>query len=130
MSAQLLVISALLLLVWATSRWLRNRQRRKSAPQPPELHGNQPTVVAVTSKHCGVCPAQKHILEQLRRRHPHEGLCVTILDIETEPERVRTLNVMTLPSTFLMTADGSVRHVNNGLASLKTLEQQVQDILA
>jgi len=130
MSARLLVISALLILAWATSVWLRDRQRRKSARQLPELHGNQPTVVVVTSRHCGACPAQKHILEQLRRRHPPEELRMTMLDIETELERVRTLNVMTLPSTFLVAADGSVRHVNNGLATLKTLERQVQDLLA
>lgn len=129
MMERLLGILGLLLALWLAAAWLRIRQRTKFGRQAPPMHDCIPLLLMVVSRHCAVCPTQKRIVAELCTRYPAAWLQVTILDAETDAERVQALHIMTVPTTLLFAADGTVAHVNNGLVRLEALMRQIDGVL-
>lgn len=122
---RLLGILGLLLTLWLAAAWLRSRQRAILGRQAPPMHDGIPLLLTVVSRHCAVCPAQKRIIAELGTRYSAASLQVTILDAEADHERIKALHIMTVPTTLLFAADGTVAHVNNGLAGLEALMRQI-----
>ncbi|MCD6707388.1 MAG: thioredoxin family protein [Thiobacillus sp.] len=128
MIERLLGILGLLLTLWFVATWFRIRQRAIMDRQAPPMHDGIPLLLTVVSRHCAVCPAQKRIVAELGARYSATRLKVILLDAEAEPERVRALSVMTVPTTLLFTAGGTVAHVNNGLVGLEALMRQIDGL--
>lgn len=128
MMERLLGVLGLLLMLWLAAAWLRIRQRALLGRQALSMHDGIPLLLAVVSRHCAVCPAQKRIVAELGTFYPAASLRVTILDAEDEPERIQALHIMTVPTTLLFKADGTVAHVNNGLVGLETLMRQIDGL--
>lgn len=129
MMERLLGVLGLLLMLWLATIWLRIRQRAIFGRQAPPMHDGIPMLLTVVSRHCAVCPAQKRIVAELGTRYPATSLQVTILDAEAEPDRIQALHIMTVPTTLLFEADGTVAHVNNGLVGLEALMRQIDGLL-
>jgi len=130
MMERLLGILGLLLALWLAATWLRIRQRAILGRQMPPMHDGIPLLLTVVSRHCAVCPTQKRIAAELCARYPATMLKVTLLDAETEPENVQALRIMTVPTTLLFEADGTVAHINNGLVGREALIRQIDSLLA
>lgn len=130
MMARLLGILGLLLVLWLAATWIRIRQRAFLGRQAPPMHDGIPLLLAVVSRHCAVCPAQKRIVAELRTHYPATTLKVALLDAEAEPERVRALHIMSIPATLLFEADGAVARINNGLVGREALMRQIDGVLA
>jgi hypothetical protein len=127
---RLLGVLGILLALWIIAISLRIYQRDAAqVRQTPSTHDGIPLLLTVVSKHCAVCPAQKRIVAELGTRYPAASLQVTILDAEAEAERIQALHIMTVPTTLLFAADGTVAHVNNGLVGLEALMRQIDGLL-
>lgn len=130
MMARLLGILGLLLALWLAATWVRMRQRALLGRQAPPTHDGIPLLLAVVSRHCAVCPAQKRIVSELRTCYPATTLKVALLDAEAEPERARALRIMSVPTTLLFEADGTLARINNGLVGREALMRQIDGLLA
>ena len=124
---RLLQILGFLLVVASAVAWLRHRQGRAVARHANELTGSVPTLIAVVSAKCAVCPAQKRVLERLGVCYPASTLRIETIELEREPQRVRELRVMTVPATLLLAADGTLCQINHGLTSLEKLKSQIRE---
>lgn len=124
---RLLHVLLLLLVSGGALFWLRLRQRGALARRGRELAAAMPTLIAVVSRNCAVCPAQKRILEQLGACYPASTLRIETIDLEVDPQRVRELQVMTVPTTLLIAANGTICHINNGLAGFEKIKFQIKE---
>jgi thioredoxin-like negative regulator of GroEL len=124
MAGRILTVAAVAI-AWALAYWWwRLRRRKRLASYSAQLAGDVPLLLAVVSKHCRLCPAQKQILRQLAEQRAG-SIRIEILDAEENVERVRTLGIMTVPATLLFAADGTLARSNSGLVSFSALEAQV-----
>ena len=130
MMERALGILGLLLALRLAATWLHIRQRAILGRQAPPMHDGIPLLLTVVSRHCAVCPTQKRIAAELGTRYPATTLKVRLLDAEAEPERVQALRIMTVPTTLLFEADGTVAHINNGLVGREALMRQIDGVLA
>lgn len=89
----------------------------------------QVSLIVVVSSHCAICPAQKKIVAQACEQYPPSLLRAVTIDAETQPEQARKLAVMTVPSTLLQAADGSIVQVNNGFIALAPLTKQIKMLI-
>lgn len=124
---RLLKIMAFLLVGGAAVIGLRLRQSSALARQANELTGATPSLIAVVSTNCAVCPAQKRVLEQLGTCYLASKLRIETINLESDPQRVHKLRVMTVPTTLLIAVDGTICHINNGLASLEKIKSQIRE---
>ncbi len=103
---------------------LRRRRVLGQAPEPGLAQG-QPTLVFFTGEHCSICKhRQKPAIERLRTELDG-ALRVVEVDAMDEPGLVRRFNVLSLPTTVLLAADGRVGAVNYGFAPGEQLRAQV-----
>lgn len=130
MMERLLGILGLLLALGLAATWIRIRQRAILGRQALPIHDGLPLLLAVVSRHCAVCPAQKRVVADLRTRYLATTLRMELLDAEAEPERVRSLRIMSVPTTLLFEADGTVARINNGFVGREALMRQIDGVLA
>lgn len=83
-----------------------------------------PTILYFTTEDCAQCRAyQQPALEALQKIVGN--LMVRKLDAVREKAMASRFNVMTVPSTVVVSADGTVQAVNYGLATTETLRRQL-----
>jgi thioredoxin-like negative regulator of GroEL len=124
-----------LLLVGLALLWLAvvagaryRRWRRVDRMRNPELSQGKTTVLFFTGEHCSVCHhRQKPALEILQSSH-NGDLRVLELDAVQESSLARRFGVLTLPSTVVLAADGTVGAVNYGFAPSDQLNAQVASV--
>ena len=78
------------------------------------------------SETCGACRAQGHYLAQLDDLH---RALIESIDVEQKPELAQQYNIFTLPTTILIDSQGSVRHINPGLANPFKLTRQLEELV-
>lgn len=122
----LLVLIAFVLLALAR-RSARIYGLRKARAIAPRATHDDVTLVLFVSAHCRVCPAQKSVVAEVQGMFPN--LRVTTIDAELDPDRARELAIMTVPSTVVRAADGTVAHVNGGFVALEALARQVEELM-
>lgn len=115
---------ALITLLGGCYYLLRLMQLRRAQRPTQGTPKGQPALMVVTSDHCAVCPAQKNVIALLSERYP--ALRVVSIDAESDLAHLRSLSVMTVPTTLLFAADGSVAQINNGFIALDPLAKQVE----
>lgn len=84
-------------------------------------------ILAFSSEDCHQChqlqtPALKRVQEALGDR-----VGVEEIDAPSSPELTRRFHILTVPSTVILDADGSVLAVNYGFANAQKLIAQVQE---
>lgn len=108
----------LLLCVKLLRRWQLARARSADKATPRRIRG--PAVVYFWSADCQLCrTTQKPILERL------DGVALHSHQVEAFPDLAKAWGVTTLPTTFVVHAEGDIRHVNNGLVNEATLRRQL-----
>ena len=89
---------------------------------------NKPTIVYFTTPDCAPCKTvQRPALEKLISLLG-EKLYVIEIDATQQPEVAKTWGVMSVPTTFLLNSRGEARYVNNGVARVEKLMEQIQTL--
>ncbi len=87
---------------------------------------NTPTIVYFWSDGCPVCKrAQRPILEEILTEYGKEHLALTAYNIDEAPNVAREWGVMTLPTTIVLDATGTIKHINNGFIVSENLRRQL-----
>lgn len=119
-SLALMAAAALLVLAlgWHSRRAAARSARANARGQARLLYFRGPG--------CPACAAQSRILAQLE---PRFQALLTTIDVEQEPALARAYNVLSLPTTIVIGADGAVRRINYGLAPLSKLAEQLRGVI-
>ena len=125
-----------LLVVWFGRRFVEQRRQRVLVATPTMQHDvdttpNSPiSILAFSSDDCRQChqlqtPALKRVVEV-------RGELVSIVEVDapTSPELTERYQVLTVPTTIVLDANGRAYAVNYGFANTKRLLEQVDNVLA
>ncbi len=124
----LLLVALGLLWVAVVAGARYRRWRRVDRMRTPELSQGKTTVLFFTGEHCSVCHhRQKPALAVVSSSH-NGDLRVVELDAAKEPALVRRFGVLSLPSTVVLAADGTVGAVNYGFAPSDQINAQVASV--
>ncbi|MCC7118306.1 MAG: thioredoxin family protein [Anaerolineales bacterium] len=108
-------------------RGLLSRAKRQTSALFETLP-NKPTIVYFTTPDCAPCKTvQRPALNQLSALLG-EKLHVVEIDATERPDLAKTWGVMSVPTTFLLDAQGAARYVNNGVTRVEKLMKQVQTL--
>ena len=89
---------------------------------------NKPTIVYFTTPDCAPCKTvQRPALDKLSNLFG-EKLHVVEIDATERPDLAKTWGVMSVPTTFLLNSRGEARYVNNGVARVEKLMEQLQTL--
>ena len=89
---------------------------------------NKPVIVYFTTPDCVPCKTvQRPALDKLSTFFG-ENLQVVEIDATQRPDLAKTWGVMSVPTTFLLNSRGEARYVNNGVARLEKLMEQIQTL--
>jgi len=127
MMARLAWALSIFFFVGIAHRVLRLYQRRRLQAGTSLSNSGGVTLLVVVSSRCAICPAQKNVVAQLSQSYP--SLQVVTIDVERQTEQARKLSVMTVPTTLLQAADGTLVHINNGFVALEPLARQVEGLM-
>lgn len=112
--------------------WIVNRRSLTLASRNvrslPAPLWNKPAIVYFTTPDCVPCktiqrPALQKLTDLLGGR-----LQVIEIDASERPDLAKTWGVMTVPTTFLLDETGAAKYVNNGVARLEKLIEQVKTL--
>ncbi len=112
--------------------WLLNRHLLSRAKDGLDslFHAlpNKPTIVYFTTADCAPCKTiQRPALEKVTGLFG-EKLQVVEVDAVQRPDLAKTWGVMSVPTTFLLNSRGEARYVNNGVARVEKLMEQIQTL--
>ncbi|HEU0291287.1 MAG TPA: thioredoxin family protein [Anaerolineales bacterium] len=86
---------------------------------------NKPVIVYFTTPDCAPCKTiQRPALNKLSNLMG-DKLEVVEIDATQRPDLARQWGVMSVPTTFLLDAHGEARYVNNGVARVEKLMEQL-----
>lgn len=89
---------------------------------------NKPVIVYFTTPDCVPCKTvQRPALDKIKTLLG-EKLQVIEIDAFERPDLAQRWGVMSVPTTFLLDARGEARYVNNGVARVEKLMEQVQTL--
>jgi thioredoxin 1 len=112
---------------WLISQWMLTRARNNVFTLFAKLP-NKPVIVYFTTPDCVPCKTvQRPALNEVSALLG-EKLQVVEIDATERPDLARTWGVMSVPTTFLLDARGQARHVNNGVARVEKLLEQLQTL--
>ena len=112
---------------WFVNQRLLARARKNFSTLFKKLP-NKPVIVYFTTPDCVPCKTvQRPALDQVRSLLG-EKLQVIEIDASERPDLAQRWGVMSVPTTFLLDARGEARYVNNGVARVEKLMEQVQTL--
>ena len=89
---------------------------------------NKPVIVYFTTPDCAPCKTiQRPALNKLSSLMG-DKLEVIEIDAIQRPDLAKRWGVMSVPTTFLLNARGEARYVNNGVARVEKLMEQLQTL--
>ena len=89
---------------------------------------NKPIIVYFTTPDCAPCKTiQRPALNKLSGLMG-DKLEVVEIDATQRPDLARQWGVMSVPTTFLLDVHGEARYVNNGVARVEKLMEQLQTL--
>ncbi|MCC7358851.1 MAG: thioredoxin family protein [Anaerolineales bacterium] len=122
-----------LLVFWA---WNRVQLRRLSQARGSVLRGLEaarpgvPAVLYFTTPDCLVCKtAQKPALQRLQT-DLQAGVQIVEIDATVDTAAANYWGVLSVPTTFVIDAQGKPRAINHGLTSKEKLQRQLEATLA
>jgi thiol-disulfide isomerase/thioredoxin len=126
----LLLLTASLILtgvgLWRiANRWiLRRAARTPRAATSPGV----PAILYFTTPTCAPCQTfQRPALQRLQQLL---GDCLKVIEIDasTQPELAARWGVLSVPTTFILDAQGAPQHVNHGPTGVEKLLKQIQTL--
>lgn len=89
---------------------------------------NKPVIVYFTTPDCVPCKTiQRPVLNKLSGLMG-DKLEVIEIDATQRPDLAKQWGVLSVPTTFLLDASGEARYVNNGVARVEKLMEQLQTL--
>jgi len=117
-----LAVAGVVVLAVACVEVLRSRRARRRAVGATTVATGEPYILYFTGEGCTVCKThQEPALSRLG------AVRVERVDAIAERELADRFHVYTLPTTVVMSAEGSALHVNYGYATANKLERQLTD---
>ena len=112
---------------WLMNQFLLSRAKNNVSSLLHPLP-NKPVIVYFTTPDCAPCKTvQRPALEKLTSLLG-EKLHVVEIDATERPDLAKTWGVMSVPTTFLLNSRGEARYVNNGVARVEKLMEQIQTL--
>jgi thiol-disulfide isomerase/thioredoxin len=109
------------------NRWLlaRNRGRRLGLERArPGL----PAVLYFTTPTCAPCKTVQRPAIQRLQAELSDSLQVIEIDAAARPEIAQEWGVLSVPTTFILDAQGQPRYVNHGVTNAEKLARQIREI--
>ena len=126
--ALLILLSGVLLYRGVNSLTLKRARVR--VPGLERLRPGVPVLLYFTTPTCAPCKTvQRPAIERLQERIG-EGLEVVEVDASSQPELASQWGVLSVPTTFIIDAQGNPRYVNHGVAPLDKLQRQFAEIIS
>ena len=118
-------------LFWGWNRWQLRRLNRQAGQRLPGLESLRPGTAAVlyfTTPDCLPCrTAQRPALERLQAEMG-DDLQVIEIDASANTATADYWGVLSVPTTFIIDAQGQPRRVNHGVTSREKLARQVSGL--
>ena len=128
---RLLVALAIIGFGLLTYWWMNQRMLGRAQSNGPTLIGtlpHKPVIVYFTTPDCVPCKTiQRPALNQLSNVMG-DKLAVIEIDATQRPDLASEWGVYSVPTTFLLNARGEARYVNNGVARIEKLIEQLQSL--
>lgn len=122
------ILIATVLIAAGSGAYLLFKQAHMRRLRPERERAGRPRLLYFRSDTCAPCLTQARFLEELPEPL-RQRVDIEKIDVEREVETASRYGVFTLPTTLLLDDEGSVRHVNYGLADAGKLARQVEGIL-
>ena len=114
-------------LTLARARAVRSRAGAR-APGLEAARPGLPVLLYFTTPTCAPCKTvQRPAIQNLQERMGDQ-LQIVEIDATAQPELADEWGVLSVPTTFIIDAKGTPRHVNHGVATLEKLWQQIQSL--
>jgi len=121
------IIGLGLFVYWRVNQWMLLRAQNNVMSLFSKLP-NKPVIVYFTTPDCVPCKTiQRPALRKLSGLMG-DKLEVVEIDATERPDLARQWGVMSVPTTFLLNARGDARYVNNGVARVEKLMEQLQTL--
>ncbi len=85
-----------------------------------------PAIVYFTTPSCVPCKTVQRPAIERMKAHFGKAFQVIEVDASTSPDLAQEWGVMSVPTTFVIAADGQPRHVNHGIATAEKLIKQLE----
>lgn len=129
----LAIIAAGLLTYRLMNRWILARAARTARRVDlPGLSGSRretPVLLYFTTPTCAPCKTVQRPAIQRLQAQLGERLQVVEIDAAAQPEIASRWGVLSVPTTFILDAQGRPRHVNHGVTPQDKLLHQVNEAL-
>lgn len=103
---------------------------RARAPRLDRARRGVAVLLYFTTPTCAPCKAiQRPAIQRLQERIG-ERLEVVEIDAASQPEVASQWGVLSVPTTFIIDAQGNPRYVNHGVAPLDKLQRQLSEIIS
>lgn len=112
---------------WLSNQHLLAKARGNVNSLPAPLP-KKPTIVYFTTPDCAPCKTVQRPALQKLTDLLGEKLHVIEIDATEHPEIAKTWGVLSVPTTFLLDEKGTAKYVNNGVARLEKLIEQVKTL--
>jgi thiol-disulfide isomerase/thioredoxin len=127
MTLALGIVAAGLLVYWLANRLILSRASLQTG-RLEALKPGKPTLLYFTTPTCAPCktvqrPAIQRLVDLLG-----EQLQVVEIDASADTDLAKQWGVMSVPTTFVLDADGRPRHVNHGVAPAEKLLKQLKNL--
>jgi len=119
------IISAGLILYWLVNRVSLGRSVNQ-VNGIPAFQPGKPTILYFTTPTCAPCKTlQRPAIDSIKERMG-EKLQVIEIDASQQTDLAKEWGVLSVPTTYVLDADGKPRHVNHGVAPAAKLIQQLE----
>lgn len=111
------------------TRWQLRRAASAGRARDPLLANvpqGIPTIVYFKTQACAPCQLQQTPTLDGLKREMGDRLAVVSVDAAAQPDAASRWGVMSVPTVFVLHADGTPRKVYNGLVSAAVLKQDLQ----
>lgn len=125
---RLVLAIGILLMGWGVARLIQARMLKQAKKISRHLEGwapGIPTIVYFTTPDCVVCKtAQRPNLNRLKDKMGGQLQVIEINALE-KPDLAQQWGVLSVPTTFILDAQGSPQYVNFGATPADTLQEQI-----
>ncbi len=104
------------------------RQRALAAPLTP-VTNNKIQILSFSGEDCRQCKFQAPILQRIQEARGN-AISVMEIDASAEPELSARYQVLTVPTTVILDANGKAQAINYGFANTQKLLAQIDALLS
>ncbi len=125
-----LIIFAGVAFYWASTKlrlFMLRRRAKRDIELGVELREGVPAILYFSTPDCAPCHSvQEPAIEELRAQYD-DRLQIVQVDASQRTDLANSWGVLSVPTTFIIDAQGQPRHVNNGVTLAPRLRQQLRE---